>query len=45
MINGRGKRRGEEETNINEEGEEEAEIKGLSFGTRKTQKTRKKMKK
>ena len=28
MINGRGKRRGEEETNIKEDGEEESEIKG-----------------
>ena len=45
MINGRGKRKGEVETNIKEEGEEEAEFKGLSFGTRKTRKTRKKMKK
>ena len=41
MINGRGKRRGEEETNIKEEGEEEAEIKGLSFGTGKLKKQRK----
>ena len=38
MINGRGKRRGEEETNIKEEGEEEAEIKRLNFGTRKKKK-------
>ena len=38
MINGRGKRKGEEETNIKEEGEEKAEIKGLSFGTGKLKK-------
>ena len=44
MINGWSKRKGEEETNIKEEGEEKAEIKGLSFGKGKLKKQGKRWK-